>query len=150
VLAVFLPVVAGLGGNAGTQSLTVITRGIALGHLEEGGIKRILAKEVSLGLLNGVIIGILVGIIAYFWKGSPEVGLEIGVVLFIAMCVTLAFACFLGTLVPLALKKFGVDPAIASGVIVTAFTDIVGFMTFLGLASFLFQSKMISLFLATL
>lgn len=134
-LAVFLPVVAGLGGNAGTQSLTVITRGIALGHLDRGGIQRILVKEVSLGLLNGLIIGLVVGAIAYAWKGSQMA--MIGAVIFMAMSVTLAFACFLGTLVPFALKKFGVDPAIASSVIVTAFTDIVGFMTFLGIATLL-------------
>lgn len=134
-LAVFLPVVAGLGGNAGTQSLTIITRGIALGHLERGGVRRILLKEVSLGLLNGFIIGLIVGAIAYVWKGSQMAML--GAVIFIAMCITLAFACFLGTLVPFALKKFGVDPAVASSVLVTAFTDVIGFVTFLGVATIL-------------
>jgi magnesium transporter len=132
-LAFFLPVVAGMGGNGGIQSLTVITRGIALGEIEFSTGVRAMAKELAVGSAIGVIVGILSGIFAYLWHGSPRLGLA----LFAAMIVTLAVASLLGAAVPLALKALRQDPALGAGVIVTTLTDAVAFVTFLGTATLL-------------
>lgn len=135
-LAVFMPVVAGMGGNAGTQTLTVIIRGIALGHLDKRIIRRVLLKELSLGLLNGLVLGAFISVIAYLWKGKPLIGF----VIFLAMMINLFVAGAVGTAVPLVLKKLKIDPAVASSVIVTTFTDVVGFASFLGIATILLQT----------
>ena len=134
-LAVFLPVVAGLGGSSGTQTLTVIVRGLALGEVSWKNSRSVLRKELLVGGSNGIVIGILAGIVAYLWNGNYMLGLVLGG----AMLVTLLVACFLGTLVPLLLKKINVDPAIASSVFVTTLTDAMGFLSFLGLATFLLR-----------
>ncbi len=130
-LAVFMPIVAGMGGNAGTQTLTVVVRGIALGDLDYGGAKRVLLKEIMVGLLNGMINGLLMGVVAYLWKGLPVVGLAI----FLAMVINLLVAASFGTIVPLFLRAIKIDPALASGVIVTTATDCMGFLSFLGLST---------------
>lgn len=130
-LAVFMPIVAGMGGNAGTQTLTVVVRGIALGDLDYGGAKRVLFKEITVGILNGMINGFVMGIVAYLWKGLPVVGLAI----FLAMVINLFVAAFFGTMVPLFLRAVKIDPALASGVIVTTATDCMGFLSFLGLST---------------
>ncbi len=130
-LAVFMPIVAGMGGNAGTQTLTVVVRGIALGDLDYGGAKRVLLKEIMVGLLNGMINGLLMGVVAYLWKGLPVVGLAI----FLAMVINLFVAASFGTIVPLFLRAIKIDPALASGVIVTTATDCMGFLSFLGLST---------------
>ena len=139
-LAVFLPVVAGLGGSSGTQTLTVIVRGLALGEVSWKSIRAVLLKELFVGISNGIAIGILAGTVAYLWNGNYMLGLVIGC----AMLVTLLVAGFLGTLVPLLLKKINVDPAIASSVFVTTLTDAMGFLSFLGLATFLLRHLAIS------
>ena len=130
-LAVFLPVVAGMGGNSGTQTLTVIVRGLALGEISWESGKSILSKEIVVGLNNGIITGILAGLVAYLWKGNYMLGVVLGG----AMIINVALAGVVATLIPLILKRINVDPAIASGIFVTTFTDAVGFLSFLGLAT---------------
>jgi magnesium transporter len=132
-LAVFLPVVAGMGGNGGIQTLTVITRAIALGELEFSSGLRVVAKEALVGVSLGAAVGLLCGGFAYLWMGSPY----LGAVLFFSLVVTLAFAGLLGAAVPLALKALRLDPALGSGVIVTAITDAFGLFAFLGGATLL-------------
>lgn len=129
-LAVFLPVVAGLGGNAGTQTLTVTVRGLALGEISWSTSRSAVLKELLLGLLNGLLIGLLAGGIAYVWMSN----LVLSIILAAAMWVNLFFAGVVGTLIPLILKKLKVDPAIASSMLLTTVTDIVGFFAFLYLA----------------
>lgn len=131
VLAVFMPIVAGMGGNAGTQSLAVITRAIALGDVTLANAKFILLKQVLAGILNGLILGVLMAVLAYFWQGSPMLGVVLG----LAMVCNMFVAALSGTAIPLVLKWIKVDPALASGVIVTTFTDVAGFFSFLGLAT---------------
>jgi magnesium transporter len=133
VLAVFMPIVPLLGGNAGTQTLTVMVRGIALGELRWSNSRKALFKEVLVGTVNGVAIGIVVAIGAFLWKGDPI----LGIVLALSMVGTLLMAAIAGTLVPLALRWLKIDPALASSVFVTTSTDIVGFIFFLGLGTVL-------------
>jgi magnesium transporter len=130
-LAVFMPVVAGMGGNMGTQTLTVTTRGLALGELQFSSAVRAILKQVGVGVSVGGIAGIVAGCFAYLWVGNPM----FGGVLFLAMMVNMAIAGLTGAAIPLALKALGQDPALGSGIIVTAFTDIFGFLSFLGLAT---------------
>ncbi len=131
VIAVFMPVVAGMGGNAGTQTLTVIIRGLALGDMDFAKVKRVLFKEVTLGLLNGVATGTLAGLVAYYWFGNYMLGVVVG----LAMIANLLVAASAGTLVPLALRWLKIDPASGSAVILTTFTDVCGFFSYLGLAT---------------
>jgi len=132
-LAVFMPVVAGMGGNGGTQALTVITRAIALGEIEFSSGFRAAMKELAVGLSLGVAMGIASAGIAYLWHADPI----IGVALFGAMILTLSVAGLVGAAVPLALKALHQDPALGAGVIVTTFTDAFGFFSFLGIATLL-------------
>lgn len=132
-LAVFLPIVAGMGGNAGTQTLTVIIRGLALGEVSWDNTRHAFFKELMVGIANGIALGVLAGIVAFLWKGLPLLGVVLG----IAMLVNMTVAGLTGTLIPLVLKQIGIDPAIASGILVTTFTDLVGFFAFLGLFSLL-------------
>ena len=132
-LAFFLPVVAGMGGNGGIQTLTVITRGIALGEIEFSTGLRAMVKEIGVGLCIGLVTGALSAGVAYLWHGSAVLGL----VLFVAMVITLMVASLLGAAVPLALKALRQDPALGSGVLVTTLTDAVAFMAFLGIATLL-------------
>lgn len=131
LLAVFQSVVAALGGNAATQSLAITVRAIALGSVELRDVWRTLAKEAITGLLQGVSIGIAVGIGVYLWKGNFILGLILG----LALIGNMLIAVIVGTLIPLILKWFNQDPALASTVLVTAVTDSVGFALFLGLAT---------------
>ena len=131
VLAVFLPIIAGQGGNAGTQTLTVIIRGMATGEISPGDGKKALIKELVLGLLNGLAIGLVVGLLCLIWKGSFVLG---GVVA-IAMLLNMLAAALSGVLVPYGLRAFKIDPALASSIIVTTVTDVAGFFFFLGLAA---------------
>ena len=133
VLAFFLPVVAGMGGNGGIQTLTVITRGIALGEIEFSSGLRAMRKELAVGATSGIVVGVLSGCLAYLWHGN----MMLGAVLFAAMIVTMMVASLLGAAVPLALKALGQDPALGAGVIVTTLTDGVAFATFLGTATLL-------------
>jgi magnesium transporter len=131
ILAVFMPIVPLLGGNAGNQTLTVMVRGIALGELSWANSRKALMKEIVIGVTNGLVMGLLVGVVAFLWKGDPI----IGVVLSLAMLGTLLVAAVAGTLVPLFLRWLNVDPALASSIFVTTATDVVGFLLFLGLGA---------------
>lgn len=130
-LAVFMPIVAGMGGNAATQTLTVIVRGLALGELSWANARKALLKEATIGLGNGVALGVVAALVAWVTKGNPVLGLILGM----AMVCNLLVASTAGTLVPLGLKAMKVDPALASSVFITTFTDVVGFASFLGLAT---------------
>ena len=130
-LAVFMPIVAGMGGNAGTQTLTVIVRGLALGELSWANARKALFKEAAIGLGNGVVLGVVAALVAWVTKGNPMLGLLLGM----AMICNMLVASTAGTLVPLGLKAAKVDPALASSVFITTFTDVVGFASFLGLAT---------------
>ncbi len=132
-LAIFMPVVAGMGGNGGTQALTVITRAIALGEIEFSSGFRAAMKELAVGLTLGIVMGIVSAGIAYLWQGDPALGFA----LFCSMILTLSVAGLLGAAVPLALKALHMDPALGSGVIVTTFTDAFAFFSFLGIATLL-------------
>ncbi|MEE9609478.1 MAG: magnesium transporter [Myxococcota bacterium] len=132
-LAIFMPVVAGMGGNGGTQALTIITRGIALGEIEFSSGMRAVLKELTVGVALGATTGLISGTVVYLWQGSPVLGLA----LFLAMIITMAVAGLLGAAVPLALKALRQDPALGSGVIVTTFTDVFAFLSFLGIATIL-------------
>ncbi len=134
-LAIFMPVVAGQGGNAGMQTVTIVTRGVALGEVPPGKGARILAKEVLLGLLNGLAVGVVVGAVAYGWKHNPYLGL----VAFLAMVGNMVIAGLVGASIPLGLRALGLDPALASSVILTTFTDTLGFFLLLGLG-YVFRS----------
>jgi len=134
-LAIFLPIVAGQGGNAGAQPLTVIIRAMALGEMTVGDGRKALIKEVILGVLNGVAIGLLVGVIGWFWKGSIVLGVVVGV----AMLLNMVAAALSGVLVPYTLKALRIDPALASCIMVTTVTDVAGFFFFLGLAALAMQ-----------
>ncbi len=130
-LAVLMPIVASMGGNAGTQTMTVAVRALATQDLGPVNAVRIIMRESAVGLLNGVLFAVIMAAIAYFWFGSDALGLVIGV----AMVVNLFAAALAGILIPLGLEELDLDPAIASGVFVTTVTDVVGFFAFLGLAA---------------
>jgi magnesium transporter len=132
-LAVFLPVVSGEGGNAGSQTATVIVRGIALGEVAPSDGLRYLLKELRVALVNGAIIGLGTAGLAYIWKGDWRIALGI----FLAMILNFLMAAATGVLIPFGLKKLNVDPALASAAFVTGFTDTFGFLFFLGIISLL-------------
>jgi len=129
-LAVFLPVIAGQGGNAGMQTLTIIIRDLALGELSPGDGRKALSKEIMLGLVNGLAVGLVVGLVGYLWKGSMALGL----VALAAMLLNQLAAATAGVVIPFSLKAVRVDPALASSIFVTTVTDVAGFFFFLGLA----------------
>jgi magnesium transporter len=130
-LAVLMPIVASMGGNAGTQTLTVAVRALATKELTRANAVRVIAKELLVGVLNGGLFAVITGVIAWMWFGNPLIAGVIGV----AMIINLVVAALSGALVPLILDRLKVDPAIASGVFVTTMTDVVGFFGFLGLAT---------------
>ena len=130
-LAVFMPIVAGMGGNAATQTLTVIVRGIALGELNWGNSRKALMKEAIVGIGNGLVLGFVAAAVAWATRGNPVLGL----VLCAAMIINMFVAATAGTLVPLGLRAVNVDPALASSVFITTLTDVFGFLAFLGLAT---------------
>ncbi len=129
-LAILMPIVASMGGNAGTQTLTVMVRQLALGDIDLENAKEAVQKEVLISLLNGFIFAILMGVIAYFWFDTALLGLVIG----LSMIINLFSAGFFGASIPLLLKRFDIDPALGSTVLLTTVTDIVGFFSFLMLA----------------
>lgn len=130
-LAVLMPIVASMGGNAGTQTLTVAVRALATNELTARNALRILTKETLVGCTNGFLFAIIMGVVAWLWFGDPLLG---GVIAF-AMILNLVVAGLSGVLIPLAIEKAGQDPAVASTVFLTTITDVVGFFVFLGLAS---------------
>lgn len=130
-LAILMPIVASMGGNAGTQTMTVAVRALATRDLDTYNARRIVRKELIVGALNGVVFAVVIGIVAAVWFGQPSLGVVIGV----AMIINMISAAASGILIPIALDKMNADPAIASGVFVTTVTDVVGFFAFLGLAA---------------
>lgn len=130
-LAVLMPIVAGMGGNAGTQALAVAVRAIAVRELSDTNAVRTIFKEALVGLINGCLFAALVGIIAAVWFQYPMLGAVIGA----AMIINLVVAGFFGAFIPIILNRIGSDPAVASGVFLTAVTDVIGFFAFLGLAA---------------
>jgi magnesium transporter len=130
-LAVLMPIVASMGGNAGTQSLTVAVRAIATRDLTGSNVWRVIRRECLVGLVNGLIFAIIMGIVGILWFGSPALGYVIAT----AMVINMVVAGLAGTGIPILLERFGVDPALASGAFVTTVTDVVGFFAFLGLAA---------------
>ena len=131
-LAVLMPIVASMGGNAGTQTVTVAVRALALRQLSRATIMGFVLRELSVGFINGLIFAITAGLVSYFWFGDMSLAL----VMAVAMLANLVIAGVSGTAIPLTLTRFGVDPAVASSVFITTVTDVVGFMTFLGLAAY--------------
>ena len=133
VLAVFLPIVAGQGGNAGTQTLTLVVRALALGEIDSRDWRRILLREIGIALINGAALGVLVALVAGVWRDNFYLSLVIG----LAMLGNLFMAGLAGVLIPMTLRLVRVDPALASGIFVTTVTDVMGFFFFLGLATLL-------------
>lgn len=131
LLAVLMPVVPSMGGVAGSQSLVVITRAMALGQVDRNNAKRILRKEFLVGILNGLVWSIVVAIFTYLWFGDGRIGAVIAA----AMLLNMAVAALAGFSVPLILKRLSIDPALAGGVVLTTITDVVGYMSFLGLGA---------------
>jgi magnesium transporter len=130
-LAVFMPVVAGMGGNAATQTLTVIVRGIALGELTWANTRKALFKEAAVGIGNGVACGLLGALVVWLFKGDPV----LGGILALAMLINMFVAATAGTVIPLSLRALKVDPALGSSVFITTLTDVFGFLSFLGLGA---------------
>jgi magnesium transporter len=133
-LAVLMPIVASMGGNAGTQTMTVTVRALATGDLDIHNAWRIINKETCVGFLNGILFAIIMGAIATFWFHD----VQLGVVIAAAMVINLVAAALGGILLPLALDRMGADPAIASSAFVTTVTDCTGYFSFLGLATWWF------------
>jgi magnesium transporter len=130
-LAALMPIVAGMGGNAGTQVLALMVRGLALGQVGASNVRVLLWKELRVALINGIGLGTVLGLIVWAWFGNPGLSLVIGS----ALTINLLLAASAGVLVPLTLKRLGFDPALAGGVILTTVTDTMGFLVFLGLAT---------------
>ena len=130
-LAVFMPVVAGMGGNAATQTLTVTVRGIALGELTWGNTRKALVKEIVIGLGNGLVLGFVAAGVSWAMQGNPVLGLILG----LAMVLNMLVAATAGTLIPIVLRALNIDPALASSVFITTLTDVFGFLSFLGLGT---------------
>jgi len=130
-LAILMPVVASMGGVAGSQTLTLVTRGLALEQITHSNAWRLLLRELALGLLNGFLWAFVVAIIAFLWFNSAQLGIVFG----IALALNLLTGALAGTLIPLILQRLGIDPALAGGVILISATDVIGFLSFLGLAT---------------
>jgi magnesium transporter len=133
-LAVLMPIVASMGGNAGTQSMTVAVRALATKEIDRANAMRVVRRELVVGLLNGIAFAVIMAAVAMAWYGPAQIGLVIG----LAIIVTLCAAALGGVVIPLTLEKFGIDPAVASGPLVTTITDVVGFFAFLGIATLWF------------
>jgi magnesium transporter len=133
-LAVLMPIVASMGGNAGTQTMTVTVRALATRDLGRANAWRIIRREVCVGILNGLGFALIMGAIAATWFGITDLGVVIG----LALLTVLSVAALGGILIPLLLNRLGVDPAVSSGPFVTTITDIVGFFAFLGIATLWF------------
>lgn len=130
-LAVLMPVVASMGGIAGSQTLTLVIRGMALGHISKANQMLLLRKELSIGAVNGVLWSVVIGVVAFWWFESVQLGLVIALAI---MC-NLVVAALAGASIPMLLRRYGADPALAGSVVLTTVTDVVGFFVFLGMAS---------------
>ena len=130
-LAVFLPIISDMSGCSGNQAVAVSLRELSLGLVRTEELLRVWIKEITVGLLNGVALGLLVGIVAYAWQGNPYLGIVVGV----ALCLNTMIAVSIGGIIPLVLKRFHIDPAVASGPILTTANDMCGFLLVLGIAT---------------
>ena len=130
-LAVLMPVVASMGGIAGSQVLTVVIRGMALGQVEKRNATRLLLHELMVGAINSVFWAVVVGLVAYTWFDSWALGIIVGV----ALVLNVLVAAVAGALIPMLLRRLSIDPALAGGVILTTVTDVIGFVAFLGLGT---------------
>ena len=132
VLAVFIPVIMGMGGNVGTQASTLFVRGLATGEIEKRDVWRYLLRELKVGLAMGIVNGAIVAAATLLWQGRPILGLVVG----IAMFITITFATLIGTLVPMFFNYYGVDPAISAGPFVTTINDFTGLLIYFYTVSF--------------
>jgi len=132
-LAVLMPIVASMGGNAGTQTVVLVVRGLALGTITHGNTRQVLLKEMLVSVVNSLLWALVVAVVAVVWYRDPMLGLVIA----LAMVINLMVAAMSGVIIPIMFRRIGIDPALASGVMLTAITDVVGFLSFLGLAALL-------------
>ena len=130
-LAVLMPIVASMGGNAGTQTMTVVVRALATKELTKSNALKIISKEIFVGGINGVIFALIIGFISFYWFNDSF----LGIVIALAMIINLIIAGLVGAVIPITLNRLKIDPALASGVILTTITDVFGFLSFLGLAT---------------
>ena len=130
-LAILMPIVASMGGVAGSQTLTVVIRGMALGQVEQSNLNWLMSKEFAVGALNGILYAVIVGCLVSLWFNDWDMGIIIG----LAMAINLMAAALAGTILPVLLRSLKIDPALAGSVILTTITDVVGFVSFLGLAA---------------
>ena len=130
-LAVLMPIVASMGGNAGTQTVTLVVRGLAVGTITDANARRLLVRELMVGVLNSMLWALVVALVAVAWFHN----LALGLIIALAMIINLVFAALAGVVIPVAVRRLGIDPALASGVALTTVTDVVGFLAFLGLAT---------------
>ena len=138
-LAVLMPIVASMGGIAGSQTLTLVIRAMSLGQVQAGNTRYLLTKELAVGAFNGMLWALVIGATAALWFDDPSLGLIIGC----AMILNLVVAAGAGAMIPMAMKRMGIDPALAGSVVLTTVTDIVGFMAFLGLATLLYANLVV-------
>lgn len=136
-LAFFMPMIAGMTGNTGTQSLAVVVRGLITSDTDKGVVTRLIIRELKVGLIIGFTCGILISIIAYVWQGNPVLGLVVGS----SLVMTLIIGTLAGTIIPLILYKFNIDPAVASGPLITTLNDILSLLIYFGIAT-MFISKL--------
>ncbi len=130
-LAVLMPIVASMGGNAGTQTVTLVVRGLAVGTITDANARGLLVRELMVGVLNSMLWALIVALVAIAWFHN----LALGLIIALAMIINLVFAALAGVAIPIAVRRLGIDPALASGVALTTVTDVVGFLAFLGLAT---------------
>jgi magnesium transporter len=130
-LAVLMPIVAGMGGNAGSQTLTLVVRGMALGQISKNNLRWLISREFISGLLNGLLWGVIIGIISWLWFQN----IKVSIIICCAITINLSMAVIVGAYLPVVLKSFGIDPALAGSILLTTITDVIGFFSFLGLAS---------------
>ena len=138
VLALFIPIVMDMGGNAGLQSTSIFIRGYVLGHIEPDSFGKHILRELAIGLGMGVFLGLIVGVFAVLWQGLPVIGLVVG----LSLTLTILIATFLGFLIPYSLTKLGIDPAAGSGPLITTIKDITGLFIYFGIASLLLERLM--------
>lgn len=136
-LAFFMPMIAGMTGNTGTQSLAVVVRGLITSDTNKGVVYKLIFRELKVGLIIGITCGILISIIAYIWQGNPVLGLVVGS----SLVITLIIGTLAGTIIPLILYKFKIDPAVASGPLITTLNDILSLLIYFGIAT-MFISKL--------
>ncbi|NBG87409.1 magnesium transporter [Isachenkonia alkalipeptolytica] len=135
ILAVFIPMIADMAGNTGTQSLAVVVRGLTLGEYEEEGVFPVIRREAGAGIIIGIVNGLLISVIATFWQGNPMLGVVIG----LSLLITLFVATLSGTIIPLIMNKLNIDPAVASGPFITTINDMIGLTIYFSIATYFME-----------